>query len=83
MSRGSDRPLFHKLVLNELFIKECKMKIDKSKNGRRDFLKGAAITAAAATGKPNCVNISKNKSMSLFIWAPHRETPWLVNRRDS
>ena len=25
------------------------MKIDKSKKGRRDFLKGAAITAAAAT----------------------------------
>ena len=25
------------------------MKSDKSKNGRRDFLKGAAITAAAAT----------------------------------
>ena len=25
------------------------MKIDKSKNGRRDFLKGAAVTAAAAT----------------------------------
>ena len=25
------------------------MKSDKSKNGRRDFLKGAAITAAATT----------------------------------
>ena len=25
------------------------MKSDKSKNGRRDFLKGAAISAAAAT----------------------------------
>ena len=25
------------------------MKSDKSKNGRRDFLKGAAMTAAAAT----------------------------------
>ena len=25
------------------------MKSDKSKNGRRDFLKGAAVTAASAT----------------------------------
>ena len=57
MSRGSNRPLFHKLILNELFIKECKMKIDKSKNGRRDFLKGAAITAAAATVALSLIHI--------------------------
>ena len=35
------------------------MKSDKSKNGRRDFLKGVAITAAAATG---AATVSKTAS---------------------
>ena len=41
------------------------MKSDKSKNGRRDFLKGAAITAAAATvaatvSKTACEDLLRN-----------------------
>ena len=42
------------------------MKIDKSKNGRRDFLKGAAITAAAATAVATTVTktASANETMN-------------------
>ena len=40
------------------------MKIDKSKNGRRDFLKGAAITAAATVAATVTKTASANETMN-------------------
>ena len=51
------------------------MKIDKSKKGRRDFLKGAAITAAAATvNKTASANETLNTTGSGYQKTKHVKT---------
>ena len=55
------------------------MKIDKSNKGRRDFLKGAAITAAAATvaatvNKTASANETLNTTSSGYQKTKHVKT---------